>query len=158
MTAFLCWFAPCSSKLFTITGLLFKTKHLWQVEGTVYILLSPASFSTPSFRFLTSLACSFVFLLYVQVHSNLQALMYILNRLSPLVWIHLYWNTFSCNRSPRPGYNRRALTAQLDTFAGFTYYCLFLPQYFQHYLAIYLFAYIVLAKFAYICWAIWLSW
>lgn len=115
-------------------------------EDAVYILLSPASFSTSSFRFLTSVACSFVSVLYVQVHSNLKAVMYILNRLCPVAWIQLYWNTFSCNRSPRPGYNRRALRAQLHPFAGFTYYCSFLPWNFQHYPATYLFPYLVLAK------------
>lgn len=66
-------------------------------EDAVYVLLSPASFSTSSFRFLTSLTYSFVFVLYVQVHNNLNAVMHILNRLYPLVWIQLYWNTFSCN-------------------------------------------------------------
>lgn len=115
-------------------------------EDAVYILLSSASFSTSSFRFIISPTCSFVLVLYVQVHSNLNAVMYILNRLCPLVCIQLYGNKFSWNRSPRPGYNRRALTAQLYPFAGFTYYCLFLPWNFQHYPVIYLFAYVVLAK------------
>lgn len=114
-------------------------------EDAVCILLSSASFST-SFRFLIFPTCSFGFGLYVQIHSNLNAVMYIWNRLCPLVWIQLYWNRFCCNRSPRPGYNRRALTAQLYPFAGFTYYCLFLPWNFQHYPVTYLFAYLVLAK------------
>lgn len=95
--------------------------------------------------FLFPPTCSFVSVLYVQVHSNLNAVMYILNRLCPLVWIQFYWNRFSCDRSPRPGYNKRASTAQLYLFAGFTY-CLFLPFNFQHYPVIYLLAYLVLAK------------